>query len=251
MTTENRKFNIRFAKVEDHAALMQFYAENPHENVCDRHSDLVKDLADKGSVILVEEKSTGDIVGVSISYPLFVKQGEIEQEKWLEIGTTRMVLNGYAGLFDVMIGLQVLRAYLVEPPDGPFVCQMTSPMVQAMAKKLGFHAITPSDELVATSDKTLDIGTGDTYGYDNWYAAGPEMLPVMAKHLVEALEKPYLEHYKTGEKIEIDVSQSSFYTTFKDEIQKLSGRNLGDPQLADETKSIAKNRDEWMRSFFK
>lgn len=246
MTTENKKFNIRFAKVEDHAALMQFYAENPHENVCDRHSDLVKDLADKGSVILIEEKDTNKIVGVSISYPLYDDNGV---QKWLEIGTTRMVLNGYAGLFDIMIAMQVLRAYLVEPPDGEFVCQMTSPMVQAMARKLGFHAITPSQELVEISDRTLDIEAGDTYGYDNWYAAGPEMLPVMAKHMVEALKQPYLAHYKTGEKIEVDLSGSTFYQTFKDEIEKLAGRTMSaDPAVS---KSIAKNRDAWMKGYFK
>jgi hypothetical protein len=249
--TAPKKYYIRFSNLEDHEKIMEFFAENPHENVCERHSDIVKNLADNGSVILVEDAATGKIVGASISYPLFVKNGNVEQQKWLEVGTTRMVLNGYPGLFDVMVGMQVLRAYLVEPPDGHFVCQMTSPMVQKMAHKLGFRPFKPSQELVETSDKTLDIQTGDSYGYENWYSGGPEMLPVLAKFMQEAIDKPVLKNPKTGEEIQLDLSKSKFFNLFKEEISDLAKRNFGDPDKADPAKSIAKNRQEWMRWYFK
>jgi hypothetical protein len=249
--TQPKKYYIRFSKVEDHDKIMKFFAANPHENVADRHSDLIKTLADNGSVILIEDAQTGEFVGVSISYPLPVKNGTIEQEKWLEIGTTRMVLNGYPGLFDAMVAMQVLRAYLVEPPEDRFVCQMESPMVRKMADKLGFRPYTPSQELVDISDKTLDIAAGSSYGFDNWYSAGPEALPVLAKYMKDVLDKCCLENPKTGEKIQLDFSKSKFFKLFEDEIRDLASRSFGDPDKPDPAKGVAKNRQEWMRWYFK
>lgn len=251
MTAEPKKFYVRFSNIEDHEKLMEFYQRNPHKNVAARHSDLMKELADNGSVTLIEDAATGEIMGASISYPIIATENGVEQQKWLEIGTTRMVLNGYPGLFDVMITMQTLRAYLVEPPDDRFVCQMESPNVQKLASNLGWRPYTPSKELVEISDKTLDIDEGDTYGYDNWYSAGPEALPVMAAKMRDVLNKPYLEHVKTGEKIELDFSKSKFFALFKDEILHLADKSYGDADKPDYTASIAKHRKNWMRWYFK
>lgn len=250
MTIPN-KYSVRFSNIDDHDKIMEFYRRNPHDNVCDRHEDLMKTLADNGSIILIEETATGAIAGASISYPLFVEKDGIEQQKWLEIGTTRMVLNGYPGLFDIMIGMQVMRAYLVEPPDGRFVCQMTSEAVRKMAHKLGFRPFVPSQELVDISDKTLDVASDTTYGFDNWYSAGPEALPVVARRMRDVLDNPCLQHLKTGEKIELDFSKSKFFRIFEEEIRNLAGKVYGDPDKPDPAKSIAKHRQEWMRWYFK
>jgi hypothetical protein len=249
--TDAKKYNVRFSNYEDHAKIMKFYEENPHDNVCDRHSNLIETLADKGSIILIEDADTGQIVGASISYPLIIEQGGFEQQKWMELGTTRMVLNGYPGLFDVMLGMQVLRAYLVEPPEDRFVGQMESNAVRKMAHKLGFRPYTPSKELVEVSDKTLDIDEGSSYGFDNWYSGGEEMLPVLAKMMCNVLDKSYLEHAKTGEKIELDFSHSVFFKMFEKDIRDLATKNFGDPDQPDYTKSVAKHRQEWMRWKFK
>lgn len=249
--TEPKKYYVRFSNVEDHDNIMEFYAENPHNNVCGRHSDLIKNMANDGSVILIEDAATGKIVGASISYPLHADRNGIEQQKWLEIGTTRMVLNGYPGLFDIMIGMQIMRAYLVEPPEDCFVGQMESTAVRKMAHNLGFRPYAPSKELVETSDKTLEIAPGTTYGFDNWYAGGVEMLPIIAKKMKDVLDKHCLEHVKTGEKIELDFSKSNFFAMFKDDIRAAADKNLGDPDHPDMTKGIAKHRQEWMKSRFK
>jgi len=249
--TEAKKLFIRFSELKDYDRVMEFYAANPHKNVADRHEDLIRSLADNGSIILIEDAATGAIVGASISYPLFVQAGGVEQQKWLELGTTRMSLNGYPGLFDVMLGMQVLRAYLIEPPEACFVGQMGSDAVRKMAYKLGFRPYAPSKELVAVSDKTLDIEDGASYGSDNWYSGGPEILPVLAKYIREVLEKPYLQNAKTGEMVELDFSKSSFFGMFKDDIIALADKSCGDPDHPDYTKSIAKHRQEWMRWRFK
>src|SRR5690606_13455390 len=126
----------------------------------------------------------------SISYPLIVEKDGVSSQKWLEIGTTRMVMNGYPGLFDVMIAMQSLRAYLVEPPDERFVCQMEGAPVRQMAHKLGFRPFVPEQELVDISDSTLSAVYSS--GFQNWYQAGPEALPVLAKLMRDAIDKPFL-----------------------------------------------------------
>lgn len=251
VTEQPRKFYVRFSNIEDHEKIMEFYTKNPHKNVAGRHEDLMRDLADKGSITLIEDAKTGEIVGASISYPMNGLNGTVEIEKWLEVGTTRMSLNGYPGLFDVMITMQVLRAFLVEPPEDRFVCQMESPMVQKMAMRLGWRPYTPSKELVDVSDKTLDLEPGDTYGYDNWYSAGAEALPVMAKLMKDTIDKPCLEHAKTGARIELDFSKSKFFKLFEDEIRHLAGRDFGPVDEPDYTQSVAKRRQDWMRWYFK
>lgn len=248
MTDQPKKYYVRFSNIEDHDNIMEFYRNNPHKNVSDRNEELMRRLADHGAVTLIEDEQ-GKIVGSSISYPMIVSKDGVERQKWLEIGTTRMVLNGYPGLFDVMIAMQSLRAYLVEPPEDKFVCQMESPFVQKMAFKLGWRPLDPSDELVKVSDDTL--GSDESCGYENWYAAGPEALPVMAKLMRDTLDKPHLENPKTGEKITLDLGKSKFFSLFEDEIRNLADRDLGSPDAPDASAGIAKNRQEWMRHYFK
>lgn len=241
------KYYVRFSNIDDHEKIMDFYRKNPHSNVSDRHEELMKTMADNGSVILIESDK-GEIVGASISYPLMSEKDSAKQQ-WLEIGTTRMVLNGYPGLFDIMIGMQTLRAYLVEPPDDRFVCQMESPLVRKMAHRLGFRPYEPSEELVRVSDATVEAE--ETCGNENWYSAGPEALPVMAKLMRDALDKPYLENPKTGDKIQLDFSKSVFFKLFEPEIRDLANRDLGNPDTPDYSSSVSKNRKEWMHKFFK
>lgn len=242
------KLYIRFSNQDDHEKIIEFYSRNPHKNVCDRNKQLMQTLADNGSITIIEDEN-GTIVGASISYPLMSEKEGVASQKWLEIGTTRMVLNGFPGLFDVMIAMQSLRAYLVEPPDDRFVCQMESPAVRKMAHKLGFRPFAPSKELVDVSDAT--VTATESSGYDNWYSAGPEALPVLAKLMREAIDKPFLENAKTGEKIKLDFSKSKFFRVFEDEIRNLADRDFGDPDTPDMSKSVAENRQSWMRWYFK
>lgn len=245
--TEAQKYFVRYSNTEDFDKLMRFYKENPHKNVDERNESLMRALVENGSVTLIESAQTGEVVAASISYPLLGEDGL--NQKWLEIGTTRSVLNGYPGLFDVMISMQVMRAFLVEPPEERFVCQMESSAVRKMAENLGFRPFTPSAELVLSSDTTLNAG--ETCGFEKWYSAGPEALPVIAQRLIEAISKPHLTNVKTGEKIEFDFSKSKFFSLFKEEFVELAKRDLGNYDQPDYKASIAKSRQQWMRWYFK
>lgn len=249
MTEENnevKKYFVRYSSADDFDKLMAFYKANPHKNVDERNESLMRELVENGSVTMIQSAETGEVVAASISYPL---NGDDGSQKWLEIGTTRSILNGYPGLFDVMIGMQVMRAFLVEPPGERFVCQMESPAVRKMADNLGFRPYTPSEELVRSSDTTLNAD--ETCGYEKWYSAGPEALPVVAERMMEAINKPHLVHLKTGQKIELDFSKSNFFATFKSEIEALAKRNLGNHDTPDYNASIAQTRSKWMKAYFK
>lgn len=249
-TPENdtKKYFVRFSRSDDFDRLMTFYKANPHKNVCDRTEDLLRELVDNGSVTIIQDAETKDIVAASVSTLLKGADGG-PAHKWLEIGATRSILNGYPGLFDVMISMQVLRAFLVEPPEERFVCQMESPAVRKMAHNLGFRPYVPSDELVKASDGTLQVE--ETCGYDNWYSAGPEALPVVAQRMMEAIDKPYLQHLKSGQKIELDFSQSKFFQLFRDEFKELAKRDMGNHEEPDYTQSISASRQKWMRWYFR
>ncbi len=250
MTTaspDTKKYFVRYSNAQDFDKLMDFYRANPHKNVDERNESLMRELADNGSVTLIESAVTGEVVAASISYPLLGADGVTQ--KWLEIGTTRSILNGYPGLFDVMIGMQVMRAFLVEPPQDRYVCQMESSAVRKMADDLGFRPFVPSQELVHSSDTTLNAD--ETCGFDKWYSAGPEALPVVARRMMDAITKPHLTHYKSGETITLDFTKSKFFTVFKDEIVDLATRDLGNYDQPDYTASIAQSRQKWMRAYFK
>lgn len=244
------KYYIRFSKTEDFDKLCEFYDVSAHKNVLKREHDLMKGLTEDGAVVIVED-AKGKIVAASITYAHKAtdKHG-VERIEWQEIGTTRCVLNGYPGLFDAMITMQTLRAFLVEPPSNVFVAQMETTPVQNLAKKLGWRAMPggPSDDLLHAKAKTVNSG----HATDNdWYICGMEALPVMAKWMEAAVDNPVITNKKTGEQIELSFDKSTFFQMFKDEIKQLATRDFGDVEKPDPKQSVQARRDKWLKHFFR
>ena len=247
-----KKYFVRFSKTEDEQKVFDFYDINSHKNVLQREKDLMKGLIDDGAVVIIEDEK-GTIVAASITYPHKEKDSNgLEHVKWQEVGTTRIALNGYPGLFDAMITMQVLRAFLVEPPEDRFVAQMFTDPVQKMAGKLGWRRLDEqavSPHLVGSKEKMVPPGT--SVGTVNWFHMGTEALPVMAAWMVKALENPVLENRKTGEKIQLDFSKSTFFNMFEEEIRHLAKRDFGSPDTPDMKKGVQQSRDKWLKKFFR
>ncbi|HRI75499.1 MAG TPA: hypothetical protein PLX33_00770 [Alphaproteobacteria bacterium] len=247
-----KKFFVRFSKIEDEQKVFDFYDLNTHKNVLQREKDLMKGLIDDGAVVIIEDEK-GTIVAASITYPHKEKDSDgVEHVKWQEVGTTRIALNGYPGLFDAMITMQVLRAFLVEPPEERFVAQMFTDPVQKMAGKLGWRRLdeqSVSPHLVESKEKMVPPGT--SVGTVNWFHMGREGLPVMAAWMVKTLDNPVLENKKTGEKIQLDFSKSSFFNMFQEEIKHLAKRDFGSPDAPDMQKGVQQSRDKWLKNFFR
>jgi len=250
--TEPKKYYIRFSTANDYDKIMEFYDDNAHKSVRKRQQELMKQLAEDGAIVLIEDDK-GTIVASSITYAHKVtdKNG-IEHVQWQEIGTTRIVLNGFPGLFDAMVTMQLLRTFLVEPPEGIFVAQMHTAPVQGMAAKLGWRRLTDMpDGLMDSKIKTVDPADVPNLSTTNWFIGGVEALPVMAKWMENALKNPVLTNKKTGEQIELDFSKSSFFNMFQAEIKNLATRDFGDVEKPDLKQSVQQRRDKWLKKFFR
>ncbi len=246
------KYFVRFSKPEDEQKILDFYDMNAHQNVLKRETDLMKCLIDDGAVVVIED-AQGKIVASSLTYPHMEKDSDgVEHVKWQEVGTTRIALNGYPGVFDAMVAMQVLRAFLVEPPQERFVAQMFTDPVQKMAGKLGWRRLPEAEVPQALVDsKGKMVPPGATVGTVNWFHMGVEGLPVLANWMVKTLENPVLENRKTGEKIELDFSKSSFFNMFETEIRHLAKRDFGSPDVPDMKKGVEQARNKWLKKFFR
>jgi len=252
MTDAPKKYFIRFSNQNDFDKVMEFYDLNSHKNVRKRQHDLMKQLTEEGAVVLVEDEQ-GKIVASSITYPhkLTDKNG-VEHVQWQEIGSTRIVLNGFPGLFDAMVTMQTLRSFLVEPPEETFVARMHTAPVQNMAKNLGWRPYAPSQELMDVQKHSVSPGDQSTAAPDvNWFMCGLEALSVMAQRMVKSIDNPILENKKTGEKIELDYSKSTFFKLFGDEIRALATKTYGDVEKPDPKQSVREKRDKWLKNFFR
>jgi len=250
VTDQPKKYFVRFSSANDFDKISDFYDLNSHKNVRKRPQELMKQLAADGAVVLIEDEQ-GAIVAASITYAQKTtdKDGQ-DHVSWQEIGTTRAVLNGYPGLFDAMIAMQTLRAFLVEPPEKTFVAQMKTIPVQTMAGKIGWRPMegVPPQELLDAKRDTIDGGEVTT---DHWYICGMEALPTIAKWMEKTMDNPVLENKKTGDKIELDFSKSTFFKMFSDEIRNLAKRDFGDIDKPDPQQNVKSRRDKWLKSFFR
>lgn len=249
---ESKTYYIRMAKSEDIDNILDFYKSNKHDNVRERDEETLRERADHGSIVIIESEE-GDIVAASVSYAHVVEENGVDVVKWTEIGSTRIAgLNGYPGVFDIMTCTQLLRSYLVEPPEECFVAHMEHEYIQKTAERLGWRSMTPPEDLQKASDQT--VGSEDMKGRDrskDWYREGVEGLPIMAKYMVDAWNKPEIEHAKGGPSIKISFERSSMLAKFKDNIEKLAERDYGSVDKPDLTKGIKQHRDEWLKRRFR
>ena len=252
MTSSPEKYYVRFSKTEDFDKILEFYEMNAHKNVVKRDLDLMKKMTDEGAVILIED-SKGKIVASSITYPHKVKDANgVEHIKWQELGTTRIALNGYPGLFDAMVTMQALRTFLVEPPEERFIAHMITDPVQKMANRLGWRRLDAahiSDELVECKKKS--VAPGVKVDKVDWFHCGAEAIPGMAAWMVKAMDSPVLENKKTGEKIQLDFSKSTFFKFFETEIRNIAKKNFGDIEKPDMAKGMREQQQNWMKYKFR
>ncbi len=235
---EPKTYYIRMAQPEDFDKVFDFYTNNDHPSLKKREMQELKERAAHGSIVLIEDEDK-NIVAASVCFAYKKKHADgTESVEWTEAGASRISgLNGFPGVFDTMVAAQVLRNYMVEPPEHSFVARMRYEAVQKTAERLGWR-------------KMDDLGDFDEFLEDDrkndWYRLGVEGLPIMAKYMVEAWNKPVITNKKTGEQIRISFERSTMFEKFKDSIEKLAERDYGSVDKPDLTKGIRKHRDEWL-----
>lgn len=250
MTEARKKYFVRFSKEADFDKILAFYDVNEHKNIFKRKAELIQERTEKGAIVLIEDEA-GAIVAASVTYAHEVtgKDG-VTRAHWQEFGTTRSILKGYS-LGDAMIPLQLLRTFLVEPPEGTFVMRTMTTQVQGLASVMGWRRMEggPSDELLAAMQIT--IAENDHTGKTNWFVFGTEAIPTAAQLLKNFVENPVIKNAKTGEEIEIDFSKSNFFNMFKDDMLKLAGQDFGDVDKPDNKQNLRQKRDKWLKKHFR
>ena len=240
------KLYIRFAEHKDLQNILDFYETNQHSNVRKREEKILEDLAGKGSIVLIEDEK-GVIVASSISYPHSIEKNGAPSCQWVEVGSTRIVANGYPGLFDVMTTAQILRAYLVEPPEQCFVGHMEHKAVQGIAKRLGWKEFDAPQALLDVSNNTVETDELTKRSQTDWFQCDILGVQKMAQYMVDIMKKPVLTHVKTKHQYEISLERSKVLRDFWGSVENLAAKDFDKPEnQADKTKGIKASRDKWL-----
>jgi hypothetical protein len=239
-----KKLYVRFSTAADEQKIFDYYSDNKHEFVAKRDPEVWKERIASGAVTMIEDED-GKIVASSIHYPLIVKNEAGEDvHKWSEIGSVRVALDGL-GLFKTLMAAHIMRAYMLEPPEDRFAIEIVKENEHSKHVFLKEGAL-PWVIPKALAEKVNEtISPDDTTGAMDWYQLGAENMPHFAALYLKAEGNPKVTSKKTGEEYELDFSKCVLTTMFHDQIEKLSGLDLGDPKQPNPAHGLRSIRDKF------
>jgi hypothetical protein len=239
-------FRVRFSVPTDLDRILTFQAENSHTWVLARKKEEYKERARHGAAVLVENEQK-ELVGCSLSYPLSVNDTHhCSRHIWTEMGSTRIILNGYK-LYQLMVAATAVQQFLMQPPEDRFVAEVDIPntavhrllggtVTQGKYDNLGwtpFAQVPPA--LPTASTGTVDLHDGQPV---IWYQCGIEHLPHQARVVKSYIDQPVIERFnkaangeapKLAGRIRLDFSQFQLAHLLSNYLASLAGQNLGDP----------------------
>ena len=227
MTQDHGTYVLRLSRCSDFQKITDFCEEHRHHNVRRRDPAVLQERAQAGSVVLLEDAS-GNIKGMMASYPLISTGADgVPSQSWTEIGSARIVLNGYPGLFDTMMALNIMRAHLLEPPEQGMIGRVGNTAVQKRIQGMGWEEFTPGADVVALAGRTKlqdrDIAAPSVEECDpKWYRVNPEKLSLIAQTLVDAIDQPVMTRRDGTAQMTIDFGASGFIRAFEAPIRALA-----------------------------
>lgn len=227
-----KKLFVRFSTSKDEQDIFDFYNENKHEFVFQRDPNIWKERIAAGAVTIIHDED-GKIVASGIAYPITQKDKDgNEVHQWTELGSTRVALDGI-GLVGVLTSAQVLRAYLLEPPDDRFVLEIVvgNSHSKHVYTKMGATSFDIPPGLHEKVKATVAPGSGQAEV--EWFQIGVEIMPEFAQKLLDNQKNPVLKNKKTGEEYELDFSRCVLVTQFDAEVKDLASRDFGDSKKPD------------------
>lgn len=238
------KLFVRFSTSQDQQAIFDFYNENKHTFVFQRDPEVWKERIASGAVTLIQNEE-GKIVASSISYPVMQtdKDGN-EVHQWTELGSTRVALEGI-GLAQTLVSAQVLRAYLLEPPNDRFVLEIVlgNNHSKHVFTKMGATPFDIPAELHEKVKSTIAPESGQAAV--EWFQMGVEIIPGLAKNILESEQSPVLKNKKTGEEYELDFSRCVLVTRFHDVLQDMAQHDFGDARNPDPDHGVRSFRQKF------
>lgn len=239
-----KKLFVRFSTSKDEQVIFDFYNQNQHEFVFQRDPDVWKERIAAGAVTLIHDED-GNIVASTIAYPLMQtdKNGN-EVHQWTELGSTRITLDGI-GLASVLISAQILRAYLLEPPDDRFVCEIVVGNTHSkhVYTKIGATPYDVPPDLHEKVKATVVPGSGQATV--EWFQFGAEVMPQFAQTVLDHQKNNIIKNKKTGEEYELDYSRCVLVTQFDTEVKDLASKNFGDAKKPDLARRLNSDRNKF------
>jgi hypothetical protein len=234
-----KKLYVRFSTAADEKAVFDFYDEHPDPFISKRDPEVWKERIASGAVTMIHDED-GKILAAAISYPLMKTTEEGEAHKWTEIGSV-LVARKNIGLFQHLVSSQVMRAWMLEPPEDRFVLDIvkTNDHSQHVFGKIGATTFTPPDDLQEAFMKTITKVAGPL----NWYQIGVEAVPQFARNVLRAAQGAKVADPNTKEEFELDYSRNVLVTRFGDALKEVAGQDFGDKMAPDPAQTIKSRRD--------
>lgn len=231
-----KKLYVRFSTQADEKAIFDFYAGHQHQFVFQRDPEVWKERIKSGAVTIIHDDK-GEIIASSISYPVLTKDAQgNDVHKWTEIGSTRVAVEGI-GLFKTLISAQIMRAYLLEPPDDRFALEIVLNNTHSKHVFLK-HGATPFDippDMAKAVGATITSNGGQKV---EWFQMGMETIPAFAQNLLDAAKSNRVVQKDTGQAYDVDFSKCVLMTAFADDIKAIAKLDCGDPAAPDLKRGI-------------
>lgn len=227
-----KKLFVRFSTSQDEQEIFEFYKQNQHEFVFLRDPEVWKERIAAGAVTLIHDED-GKIVASSISYPITQTDANgNELHQWTEIGSTRVALDGI-GLVKTLVSAQVLRAYMLEPPNDRFVLEIVvdNSHSKHVFTKMGATLYDMPPDLEKKVKATIAPGSG--LAPVEWFQMGVETVPGLAQNILDSAQNNVLVNKKTGEEYILDFSRCVLINQFHDEVKDLAKNDFGDVKKPD------------------
>lgn len=205
---------IRFSKQSDVPQVLKFYEDHRHPNVDDRGNDIFTDRTESGRALLVFTPD-GEIGMSSMSHPM-------KGTGAVEIGSTLSPME--YRLYTFVIASQIIHEFLERTPeDCFFACiHKGNPVTDILNKKVGWEYLTPTQ---AFADS---VGEGSNIAKLNWLHVPTNTLGHQARIVLEQIDKGYLEHKKTGARINLDLRGFSLAQEFRRHVEELAQGRFGE-----------------------
>ena len=160
------------------------------------------------------------------------------------LGSTRVALDGI-GLAKVLTSAQVLRAYLLEPPNDRFVMEIVvgNDHSKHVYTKMGATPFEIPPGLHEKVKSTVAPGSGQAPV--EWFQMGVEIMPEFARSLLDFQKNPVIQNKKTKEEYELDFSRCVLLGQFSAEVKDLALKDFGDIRNPDPKHGLKSFRNKF------
>lgn len=221
-------YYLRFSTAADEQALLDFHHANPSPYISVRKEEALRDTLSNGLTIFLE-KEDGTIVGASSIYPHRYPNDKARIQ-FNELGTTRLTVEGYRGLFNIMVGTKVMKAQIYNTPAEGFVFNTFSKGFQSKVEKDGYVRIEDPAKLAACKAALDNTTVTPSDKPLVWYSFSVANAPrLVRENVLPALDNP-ISNGKAS--LRVDFSRIAQAKAFEDGLRDIAAIADNDPQAA-------------------